>query len=335
MHAEDFIIAKQQSWQRLAALVRDAQSNIVSLHAGELQELGRLYRQITSDLAQARRDYPGHPVTVYLNDLVAQGHSAIYRERSASVNGLKHYFGVLLPQTFRQMLPWTLAAFILFLVPALVGWVLTARDPSAGIALMPRLQPVVEDIRAGHEWWRSINDENAGNAALILTNNISVAFRAFIGGLTLGLFTIFILYQNGLMLGILAGAAQKLGFAGNLWGFIAAHGVMELSIIFLAGGAGLHLGWSILYPGLLTRRAALVAAARRSVVLSGAIVMFLVLAGLIEGFISPSYLPLWVKLAVAVGSGVVMYGYLLLTGRHVPIAELDDDTRSVLRIETA
>jgi uncharacterized membrane protein SpoIIM required for sporulation len=332
MVAEDFITAKRTTWERLTQLTRSAQSNIIGLEASELQELGRLYRQATSDLAQARRDYPGHPVAIYLNDLVAQGHSAIYRERSTAVSKLKDYFLILLPRTFRETLPFTLAAFLVFLIPALVGWIIAARDPNQGLALMPELTPAVENIRSGHEWWRDINDQNGGNAAFILTNNISVSFRAFIGGLSVGIFTIYLLYFNGLMLGVLSGAAQNLGFADNLWSFIIAHGVVELSIIFLAGGAGFQLAWAILRPGLLSRRTALLAAARRAFILSGAIIMFLILAGLIEGFISPTYLPLWVKIAVALISGGGMYGYLFLAGRHVTSTPNSDDS-SIIRIE--
>ncbi|HEY1016372.1 MAG TPA: stage II sporulation protein M, partial [Herpetosiphonaceae bacterium] len=203
MVAEDFILAKRKSWERLTDLIKGAQSNIVALNAADLQELGRLYRQTTSDLAQARRDYPGHQLTVYLNDLVAQGHSAIYREQiSSSTAKIKHYFAVLLPQTFRQTLPFTLIAFLVFLIPALVGAVIAAGNPDAGVALQPELQPTIENMRIGHEWWQDINDGNSGSAAFILTNNISVSFKAFIGGLSLGLFTLYILYYNGLMLGI-------------------------------------------------------------------------------------------------------------------------------------
>lgn len=336
MVAEDFILAKRKSWERLTDLTKGAQSNIVGLSAADLQELGRLYRQTTSDLAQARRDYPGHPVTVYLNDLVAQGHSAIYREQiSSSTAKIKHYFAVLLPQTFRQTLPFTLIAFLVFLIPALVGAVIAAGDPNAGVALMPGLEGAVDDMRVGREWWLDINtDGQGGSAAFILTNNISVSFRAFIGGLSIGLFTLYILYQNGLMLGILSGAAHNLNFSSNLWGFVAAHGVVELSIIFISGGAGLQLAWAILHPGLLSRRAALVAAARRTFILAGAIVIFLIAAGLIEGFISPSNLPFWVKLSVAIGSGAAFYSYLFLAGRNAP-AEDDGQLLSIIRIEQA
>ena len=325
MVAEEFVTAKHQTWEQLASLTKQAQSNIVSMNAGDLQTLGRLYRQATSDLAQARRDYPGHAVTVYLNDLVAQGHNAIYRERSSAFSNLKRYFLVLLPRTFRETIWFTVASFLVFMLPAIVGWIISYRDPDQGARLMPAMAPIIEEIRLGNEWWRDINDENTGAAAMILTNNIAVSFRAFIGGLSLGIFTIYALYYNGLMLGVISGSAQKLGFADNLWTFIIAHGVVELSIIFLAGGAGFQLAWAILRPGLVSRRAALAAAAQRAFILSGAIVMFLILAGLIEGFISPSYLPLWVKIATAALSGIGMYSYLFFTGRKASVNYSDQE----------
>jgi uncharacterized membrane protein SpoIIM required for sporulation len=154
-----------------------------------------------------------------------------------------------------------------------------------------------------------------------MTNNIRVTFLAFAGGVTLGLFTLYVLLMNGLLLGAVAGVAQRFDFADNLWGFVAAHGVVELSVIFIAGGAGLQLGWSVLRPGLLTRRASLVVATRRAVYLLFGCVPLLVITGVIEGFVSPSQvLPLWVKLLVALTSGVLLYSYLLLAGRSDPDA---------------
>ncbi len=302
------------------------------MQANELQELGRLYRQATSDLAQARRDYPGHPVTVYLNDLVAQSYGAIYRERSASVSNIWRYFAVDLPRTFRETLPFFLASLIFFLIPVVVGWVIAARDPNEGVKLMPEMQHIITDMQNNNQWWLSINQDNATSAAFILTNNIAIAFRAFVGGLLVGILTLYVLYFNGLMLGVIAGAAQSIGFADKLWGFVIAHAVVELSIIILAGGAGLQLAWAILHPGLLSRRAALVKAAQRAFKLSGAIVMFLILAGLIEGFISPSALPLWFKIGVAITSGSIMYGYLFLAGRKAP-QTVESGDQPLLHIE--
>jgi uncharacterized membrane protein SpoIIM required for sporulation len=317
MLAEDFIARKRPSWEHLTALLdRTRLSGLAALSAEELLELGQLYRTATSDLAVARRDYASHRVAEYLNGLIARAHGIIYQSRSARRHGLLTFFGETFPRTFRATWRSVLVAFLMFFIPAFVGFVVAERDPAAGVALYPDAEPVVQDIKLGNEWWLSINQEGrSSSAALIMTNNIRVAILAFAGGILLGLLTFYVLVQNGLLLGVIAGAAQAYGFSPNLWGFVAAHGAVELSVIFIAGGAGLQLGWSILRPGLLSRRTALTVAAQRAAHLLLGCIPLLVIAGLIEGFISPSTLPLALKLAISLISGIVLYAYLILVGR--------------------
>ncbi len=318
MLAEDFIAHNRHGWERLTALMNRAQSSITDLSADELRELGHLYRQATSDLAVARRDFGGHAVCDYLNDLVARAHSMIYRGRGARMRHMLDFFTTTFPRAFRATWGYTLASFLMFLLPALVGFGIAYRDPEALALIIPGIEGVIADIRAEREWWKSMNEQGrAASASLIMTNNIRVSFLAFAGGVLFGTLTLYVLALNGILLGGVAGAAQLFGFANNLWGFVAAHGVIELSVIFIAGGAGLQIGWSILRPGLLTRRAALVVAARRAVQLLLGCVPLLVIAGIIESFISPSDLPLAFKLSVALGSGILLYGYLILAGRDV------------------
>jgi len=318
MLVEDFINRRKASWERLSAIVeRSRRGGLAALEDEEIAELGRLYRSVTSDLAVARRDFSGHRVVDYLNGLVARAHAEVYQRRADRSSGLVRYFAVDLPRTFRETWVYSLASLLMFLIPALIGFFVTLNDPPSGSLLIPGVEEVINDIRAGREWWKSINDDGrAASAALITTNNIRVAILAFAGGVLLGALTLFVLAQNGLLLGVVAGAAQAYGFSSNLWGFVAAHGVIELSVIIIAGGAGLQLGWAVARPGLITRRAALVLAARRAVRLILGCALLLVVAGVIEGFISPSDLPLTVKLAVAVLSGVALYAYLLLAGRE-------------------
>jgi uncharacterized membrane protein SpoIIM required for sporulation len=320
MLAEDFIAQKRESWEHLTRLLDRTRSGLVTLSAEELQTLGRLYRQATSDLAVARRDFPTHPVSDYLNGLVARAHGHVYREKSARLREVRVFFTHTFPRSFRATWGYTLAAFLMFFLPALVSFIVAYRDSEAATLIMPGLAGVVDDIQNEHEWWLRINTEGrAASSSGIMTNNIRVTFMAFAGGATLGLFTLYVLLMNGLMLGAVAGVAQRFDFADNLWGFVAAHGVVELSVIFFAGGAGLQLGWSVLRPGLLTRRAALVVATRRAVQILFGCVPLLVIAGIIEGFVSPSQvLPLWAKLLVALTSGILLYSYLLLAGRDDP-----------------
>lgn len=322
MLAEDFIRLKRPTWEQLTHILDKSRlGGLAALSAEELNELGRLYRGATSDLAVARRDFPGHRVTDYLNGLVARAHGAVYQSRSLRRRGIVEFFTTTFPRTFRATWGYTLAAFLMFLLPATASFWVAYDDPAAGAALFPGIEDRIQDIRDRREWWKSINDDGrAASASFIMTNNIRVAILAFAGGALLGLFTLYILAQNGLMLGIVAGAAQSLGFAANLWGFVAAHGMIELSVIFIAGGAGLQLGWSVIRPGLLARRTALVLAARRAAQLLLGCIPLLVIAGTIEGFISPSELPLALKVAVSLASGVLLYGYVLRAGREKPLA---------------
>lgn len=317
MLAEDFITLKHTSWERLTTLLKRANGGMSGLSAHELQELGRLYRQATSDLAVVRRDFPQHPVNDYLNNLVARGHGEVYRSKSARLNQLLAFFSTVLPRTFRATWGYTLAAFLMFALPALISFGVTYHDPATATLILPGIEDAITDIKNGEEWWQQINEEGrTGSSALIMTNNIRVAFLAFAGGVLFGLLSLYVLAMNGMLLGSLAGAAQYYGFAANLWGFVAAHAAIELSVIFIAGGAGLQLGWAIVRPGLLTRRTALVVAARRAMHLILGCVPLLVIAGLIESFISPSTLPLAVKLLVSFGSGLLLYAYLFFAGRH-------------------
>ncbi len=317
MLAEDFINQKKATWERLGAIVdRSRRRGLTALADEEIAELGRLYRSVTSDLAVARRDFAGHRVVDYLNGLVACAHAEIYQRRADRSSGIVRYFAADLPRTFRETWAYTLASLLMFLLPAIAGFAIAWQDPAAGARLIPGVEDVLRDIRAGREWWLAINDDGrAASAALIMTNNIRVAMLAFAGGVLLGSLTLYVLAQNGLLLGVIAGAAQAYGFSGHLWGFVAAHGVIELSVIVIAGGAGLQLGWAVVRPGLISRRAALTVAARRAMRLLIGCALLLVVAGAIEAFISPSRLPLAAKIATAVLSGVVLYGYLLLAGR--------------------
>lgn len=318
MVAEDFVAAKRPNWQRLEQLLAKAQSaRLQSLTADELYELGRLYRQATSDLAMARRDFPQHRVTEFLNGLVGRAHGAIYRNEATTWGRLRDFVLVTLPQTWRATLPFTIVAFLFFAVPALIAFAVSFRPGMERemALLFPGADFLAERIKNSEEWWLDINNARGGNAALIAGNNILVTLQAFAGGMLFGLLTIYAMVFNGLMLGTVAGLSAQFGFSSRLWGFIAAHAAIELSVIFFAGGAGLQLAWAILHPGLLARGAALRVAAGRAIIIMIGCVPLLMVAGTIEAFISPSSLPVWVKLLVSAGTGVALYSYLLGVGR--------------------
>jgi uncharacterized membrane protein SpoIIM required for sporulation len=318
MYINDFIRLREKDWERLQKLLEKHRGR-GRLRAVEARELGGLYRAVTSDLAQARRDYPNQRVTVYLNQLLTQAHSFIYRQEVSDFRVWLHYVRYGIPAVFRQAAPFILAAFLLFILPAVVGFRLASANPDVAEPL--GLTNVRETLEDQMLWTDIPVDERPYTSAFIMGNNIRVALLAFGGGVAFGLFTVYILAMNGLIIGATFGLCTHYGLGGGLLDFVFAHGVIELSVIFIAGGAGLQIGWALLNPGLYSRRDALNLAARRVFVLAVCAVPLLIVAGAIEGFISPSDLSFIAKMGVGLGSGTLMYGYFLFSGRERKITE--------------
>jgi uncharacterized membrane protein SpoIIM required for sporulation len=318
MNIDKFYQSRNKEWETLNNLLGRARQGLGTLSPQEIEILSRLYRAATSDLALAQRDFPQHNLTQYLNQLVASAHAIIYRPEPAAFNRLVEFVARGFPSLFRKTLPFTFAAFLLFFLPALGSAISTAIQPQSATWLLPagaqKMIPTIED----RELWTDIPiGERPYASSFIMKNNIQVSFLAFSSGLTGGLLTIWVLIMNGLILGSLTGLTTHYGIGFELWTFVIGHGVIELSVIFMAGGSGLMLGWAILHPGLMRRRDALSIAAQDAVRLLIGAVPMLVIAGLIEGFISPAEnIPWQVKWSIGLGSGLLLYGYLLLAGRE-------------------
>lgn len=316
--AATFIHQRQADWRRLEALLGQASGSIVALSPEEIHELGLLYRSVASDLALAQRDYPHQPLTQYLNRLVARGHASLYRSEPMAVRRIARYLTHGLPQTYRRLWAFVALSAALMFGPAIVAGLLVDAQPDLARVVLPvGAQDVIPLVEEGELWLDIPIAQRPYASAFIMRNNIQVTFLAFGGGILLGLLSLYVLVTNGLMLGGLLGLTQHYGLAGGLWDFIVAHGVVELSVICIAGAAGLRMGWAILQPGLLRRRDALAGAARDAIKLLLPCVPLLIVAGLIEGFISPNADILFaVKLAVGLGTGALLHGYLLLAGRE-------------------
>jgi uncharacterized membrane protein SpoIIM required for sporulation len=308
-----FIEDRRARWARLGQLVSAARGRVARLSADDVVELGRLYRVTTSDLAVARRDFARDVATERLNDLVAAAHALVYSEAPTSGRRLRRFLLQELPATVRANLPWTGAAFAIFSVFALVLYVVGSLLPDVAANALP------EETRqqlARRELWTDIPEGFRPIAGpLIIVNNVRVAIVLFAGGLTAGALTIYGLATNGAMLGTIFAVVQSYGLAGGLLAFIAGHGVLELSAIFLSGGAGLRLAWAILRPGERSRRDALRLASAQASRVMLLVIPVLGVAGLIEGFLSPSGVSDAVKTGVGVVTGAMLWGYVLLAGR--------------------
>jgi uncharacterized membrane protein SpoIIM required for sporulation len=301
---------RRPHWLRLEQLVAlSGRGSIASLKSTELQELALLYRQSASDLATVREDASSKQLAVYLNQLLGRAHNLIYMGRRANRRGIWTFYKDIYPAIFRETFPDTFAAFVLFLAAAFAGVLMGLADPSFTRHF---LGPQMVDSIERHEMWtHSIVTVKPMASSAILTNNISVALSTFALGITAGIGTVWMMLLNGLMMGVVGVACWREGMSLPLWSFVAAHGVLELPAIFIAGGAGLGVAKGLLFPGSLPRRESLVRAGGRSVrLLLGTIPMLLV-AGVVEGFVSPSDLPYQLKFLLAAALATMLVLYLL------------------------
>jgi uncharacterized membrane protein SpoIIM required for sporulation len=310
---DTFIARRSERWQALERLVDRGPR---ALSGQDVFRLGRLYRDTSSDLALARRDMPGDRVTLYLNNLVARAHPLMYQAPAADSRSLLQYASTGVPRAYRRALPYTAAAFLVFLLAALISGAAVSWDRSNADLLLPGTAQHLRTFLQHHQLWiQGATSDSPVAANFIMTNNIRVAFLAFAGGLLVAVPTLLVMAYNGIMLGTILAMVSQYGLGEQLWAFIVPHGVVELSVIFMAGGAGMMVGDAILRPGLRTRGEALAEAVRAALPIVVACVPLLGYAGTVEAFLSPSNLPDALKFALGTASGLVLYGYLLLAGR--------------------
>jgi uncharacterized membrane protein SpoIIM required for sporulation len=312
-----FIHDNKDKWQRLEDLLSMLSgSSLRGLSRMEVREFGELYRRAAADLAIARAETRDPKLVNYLNSLVIRAHGKIYRAEGDGAGIIRKFFTFDLPDAFRRTLPFTAIAFGIFTAFGVVSFLLCYFDPRFSNLL--GLSDIEAAAAANRQWWLSLNEANQIGASGILTNNIAVTFYAFALGAFFGIGTIYILIVNGLSIGGILGVTYRVdpGFGNSLVDFMAAHGPVELSCIFIASGAGMAIGYSILDPGDLTRTEAMKRRAMLAIRLILGCAVFLFISGIIEGFISPAALHPGVKYAVGAATGIALFSYLFLTGRN-------------------
>ncbi|MEK6406984.1 MAG: stage II sporulation protein M [Acidobacteriota bacterium] len=305
---KNFLESRLGKWKRLEDLTaRASRLRLKSLTGDEVREFGQLYRRTAADLAIAREEVRDQRLVNYLNHLVARAHGAIYRSESSGFGVFVSFFRYEFPAVFRKTLPYTLTAFLTFVLAAGFAAVACLLDEGFADRIAPQLR---QSIAEHHNWTESVNNSNPLASTSIQANNITVTFYAFAGGVLGGIGTLLVLAQNGLLLGMVMSLCVRYRF----WEipiFVSAHGVIELTAIFIAGGAGLLIGKALLMPGDLRRIDALVTNGRLAIKLILGCIPMLLIAGLIEGFISPAHIAPAYKFLISAMSALVMIMYFL------------------------
>jgi uncharacterized membrane protein SpoIIM required for sporulation len=309
-----FVSRRRPDWDALKELL--ARQHAGTLRLEELRTLDVLYRRAAADLAHAQTFYAGTDVHRFLNQLCGQAYAAIYqppRERLASTLA---FFRRDFPRTLRANGAFVAASTGLFLLGILLGAAVVWLEPRGAELLVPEH---LRDFIARREMWTdgilTVSPPNAV-ASGIATNNLTVTIVTFASGLLLGLGTVFALLNNGVHLGSVAALCVHEGMGPKLFDFIAAHGPVELSIIVIAGGAGLMVGQALIDPGELPRSQALEQRGREAVKLVLGCAPFLALIAVVEGFVSPGdFFASWVKGLLGLTLGALFWLYLLRAGR--------------------
>lgn len=321
MTATEFIEKKQPTWQELEALLNRPQN----ANAAQLNRLGYLYRRVTSDLAVARRDFPQDRCVPYLNELASRAHATVYQTSPFKRGTFRQFFHFRFPTIFRENLGFIGASFLMFAIAFAASYRIGLTNPELAEKLIP--EHIVSHVKKLEDGaWNDTSAEMRNLfASFVMTNNIQVAFLAFAWGIMFMVGTAYILVINGIHIGAVAGLCHANGVSLALWSFASPHGYIELTTIFIAGGAGLKLGYALIAPSHFTRKRALTDAAKVAIQMLGGCVALLVVAGTIEGFVSPSQLPNTVKIGFGAITGILLFTYLFVM--KDPNAETESQTQ--------
>ncbi len=284
MKIQQFIEKNTPLWSEFKALTELIdKKGIKSLGSKQLKRYLYLFRRSSHQLAYARTHYPGSEVIPYINSLVAISHNHIYSVKKYDFSEIGEFFKFGLPNSIMRYKNYILIATAVFLFGFFLSWLLVAANPQSAAYFMPEdmIQGINWDANTSEQWDYPVM------SSYIMTNNISVAIKAFVLGITLGIGTFYILFFNGALLGALTGLVYQKGNPLGYWSLILPHGILELTAIFIAGGAGFILALSILIPKEYSRKHSIIKGAKEATGLMLGVTVFLIIAGIIEGFFTP------------------------------------------------
>ncbi|MGK7929967.1 MAG: stage II sporulation protein M [Microcystaceae cyanobacterium] len=321
MNVNRWIARREPHWKRLRTLLdRVEKQGLTPLTSDEIHELASLYRSVSADLARAQTHDLGHVLIKDLQQLTSRSYSQIYMgSRRQEWQGMIEFYQWRLPTVMQQTWPYIATATAIFGLGALIAWWYAWTDPSfVSLIAPPELISMVRDEQK--LWMGSILGVEPVASSNIMINNIRVSFNAVAGGITAGILTIYIMFFNGIHIGGIATLVGQNKLAYPFWAFVFPHGSLELPAIFLAGGAGLLIAKALLFPRPYRRIDAFKIYGFQAAQLIFGIIPMLIIAGIIEGFYSPSPL---IPAPIKYLTGIILFTLLILYGtqRKIKIKE--------------
>jgi uncharacterized membrane protein SpoIIM required for sporulation len=321
---EAYVATHRGEWDRLEELLRRTgrRRGRGRLDGAEVDELVTLYQRTTTHLSVVRSASPDPALLARLSTLVARARSAVTGSSSPAWQDLARFFVVSYPAALYRSIRWWATVGLVCTAVSLVVGVWVAGDPrvQATIAAPEGIRQLVQ-----HDFQDYYSSAPAGSFALkVATNNAWVTALS----LALGVFllpVVVILWQNALNVGIAGGLMAANDRLGLFFGLILPHGLLELTCVFVAAGAGLRLGWSWIDPGGRTRSRALREEGQAAGALALGLAATLLVSGVVEAFVTPSGLPTWARVGIGAILWLSFLTYVVvLGGRAVRAGETGD-----------
>jgi uncharacterized membrane protein SpoIIM required for sporulation len=321
MDIDAYVATHRGDWQRLDDLLRSGGGR-ARRTGEEVDELVELYQRVATHLSVVRSASPDPALVGRLSSLVARARSDVTGTRTPAWRELARFFVVVYPAALYRSRHWWAAVGVAFCLTGLVvGWWVAANpEVQATIAAPEQIRALVEE-----DFESYYSSAPAGSfAARVATNNAWVSALALALGVLL-LPVVVILWQNALNVGIAGGLMAAGGRLDLFFGLILPHGLLELTCVFVAAGAGLRLGWAWVDPGPRTRSRALAEEGQAAGALALGLAATLFLSAIVEAFVTPSGLPTWARVGIGAVVWLAFLAYVVvLGGRAARAGELGD-----------
>ncbi|RMB64023.1 stage II sporulation protein M [Dokdonia sinensis] len=290
-------------------------------------ELSSLYIEVTDHLSYAQTFYPGSKTLVYLNHLASKSHQIIYKTKRESSKRFITFFTKEFPLLMFQYQRQLLIAFLTFALFVIIGWWSASTDGDFVRSILGDgyVNMTLDNIEKGDPMAVYKEHNEIGMFIGITINNIKVALYAFIFGMLLSIGSIYIMMRNGIMLGVFQQMFYENDLLWESMRTIWIHGTIEISVIIIAGCAGLVLGNSILFPGTYTRLDSFKRGMKNGLKIMVSTIPLFVVAGFLEGFVTRhTEMPDWLAIFIIGSSLFIIIFYYIIYPRRVHKKEAQD-----------